>query len=429
MSVAAGGGTPSPLTMLDARGAELEHGWPDALPGGGIVFTVSQRGRDPHLEIVSRAGARSRLSVPALGQAQFVASGHLVYSYLGNLQAVAFDTETSRMRGVPVTIAKGIQSDTGSGNLGRSGFAVSRSGTLVWLRASVEDARSRVVRVDRRGRYLPLPIAADVYQTPRMSPDGRYLAIVARPGVMTREIRIFDMRRPGHLVTTLQGGDNQSPAWMPDSRRITFGSNRDGLQKIYVAAIGRGEPRPLFSIDVAVPRNPAVWLRTPPLLALYEIDPVRRRDVMIYRVDKFVLPVAVTTANERSPALAPDGTRLAYVSDSSGVDEIYVKPLDERAEPTQLTDGGGTEPVWTKDGLFYRRDDQVMLVQWKGGEALPPREVLDGVFERDPGANLAAYDVEQGGGFFVMLKSALAPGEVRIVQHWDTELGRLVRVN
>jgi serine/threonine-protein kinase len=426
MTVSSEGGTPVPLTTLSAREGELEHGWPHELPGGGIVFTVSQRGRDPHLEVVSKTGGRARLQVPAIGQSQFVSSGHLVYSYLGNLLAVAFDPETSQTRGVPVVIAKGIQSETSFGNLGRSGFAVSRSGTLAWLRASPEDARSRVVRVDRTGRYVPLPIPPGVYQTPRISPDGRYLAVVARPGVMTREIRIFDGRKPERLVTTLAGGDNQSPAWMPDGRRLTFGSNRDGLQKIYVATIGRGGSRPLFSIDVSVPRNPAAWLKKPPLLALYEIDPVRRRDVMVYRVDKFVLPVAVTMANERSPVLSPDGLFMAYVSDDSGRDEIYVKPLEAAGEAIRVTDGGGTEPVWTPEGLFYRRDDQLLLAPWKNGSAQMPEEILEGSFERDPGANLAAYDVDPKRQFFIMLKRALIPRELRIVRNWGTELEQLV---
>ncbi len=428
MVVPSGGGTPVPLTTLGAREGELEHGWPHMLPEGNVLFTVSQRGRDPHLEVVSKTGVRTRLQVPAIGQSQFVASGHLVYSYLGNLLAVAFDPKTSQTRGVPVVIAKGIQGDMSFGNLGRSGFAVSRSGTLAWLRASSEDARSRVVRVDRTGRYAPLPIPPDVYQTPRISPDGRYLAIVVRPGVMTREIRIVDVRKPERPVSILAGGDNQSPAWMPDSRRLTFGSNRDGLQKIYVASIARGDPKPLFSIDVSAPRNPAAWLRTPPLLALYEIDPARRRDVMVYRVGKFVLPVAATLANERSPALSPDGAVVAYVSDDTGRDEIYVKSIDSAAQPVRVTTGGGTEPVWTQEGLFYRHDDQLLLAPWKDGAAQMAHELFEGPFERDPGANLPAYDIDPKRQFFIMLKSALVPRELRIVRRWGTELEQLVPV-
>src|SRR4029453_1509405 len=115
--------------------------------------------------------------------------------------------------------------------------------TLAWLPASAEDARSLIVRVDRSGRYSPLSAPAEVYQTPRLSPDGRRLAVVVRPGVITREIRVLDVARPGRLLFAVQGGDNQSPAWMPDSQRLSFGSNRDGLQKIYTVAVA-GARRP-----------------------------------------------------------------------------------------------------------------------------------------------------------------------------------------
>ena len=108
-------------------------------PDGSIVFTVSERGRDPHLEVLSPEKQRTRLRVPIVGQAQFVETGHLVYSFLGNLMAVRFNPEERAIDGVPVVVAKGMQTFGGFGALGRSGFAVSRTGTLVWLRAGAQE--------------------------------------------------------------------------------------------------------------------------------------------------------------------------------------------------------------------------------------------------------------------------------------------------
>jgi hypothetical protein len=196
MQVPATGGTAAPLTSLSARDAELEHGWPHVLPDGAIVFSVSQRGRDPHVEVLSTDNKRQRLRVPIIGQAQFVETGHLVYSYLGNLMAVKFDLEKHTTTDVPIAIAKGIQTSSGFGVLGRSGFSVSRTGTLAWLRASPDDARSRLVRVDREGKMLMLLSTAETFQTPRVSVDGRRLAVVTRSGMMTRDIRIVDVSLP-----------------------------------------------------------------------------------------------------------------------------------------------------------------------------------------------------------------------------------------
>ena len=74
---------------------------PIALPDGSIVFTVSQRGRDPHFEVLSPERQRTRLRVPVIGQAQFMATGHLVYSFLGNLMAVRFDPANGQRTAYP----------------------------------------------------------------------------------------------------------------------------------------------------------------------------------------------------------------------------------------------------------------------------------------------------------------------------------------
>ena len=423
MEVASSGGAAAPLTTLNAKEEELEHGWPHALADGAIVFTISQRGRDPHVEVLARDKPRQRLRVPVIGQAQFVETGHLVYSYLGNLMAVRFDPEAHTISDVPVAIAKGIQTSAGFGVLGKSAFSVSRTGTLAWLRASPDDGRSRLVRVDRDGTVSPLASSTEVFQTPRLSPDGNRLAVVVRNGIMTREIRIVDAARPDRVSLTIAGGDNQSPAWM-DNRRLTFGSNREGLQKIYVASIDRkASPRPLFTADATVARNPASWSRPPRLLALYEIEPSRGRDVLVYRVGESVAPVAATNANERSPAVSPDGRWIAYVADTSGRDEVYVTRLDREADTIRLTNTGATEPLWTREGLVYREGDRMMLRALEKGVLADPRLLFEGYFERDPGSNLTAYDVDRQGRF-IMLKSANKPREIRIVQNWGGELPR-----
>ncbi|HKY19957.1 MAG TPA: hypothetical protein VJM31_01955 [Vicinamibacterales bacterium] len=416
MEVPAAGGVAVAVTRLDAEEGEIDHGWPHALSGGRVLFTVSQRGRDPHLEVLSSDGQRTRLRVPVVGQSQFIDTGHLVYGYLGSLMTVRFDADAMAIRGAPTPVAQRLHTSAGYGQLGRAGFAVSRTGTLVWVRAGAEDASSELVRVARDGRYETLAAPAAVYQTPRLSPDGRRLAVVVRSGVMTREIRVLDATRPQRVLFTIRGGDNQSPAWM-DSHRLTFGSNRDGLQKIYVATDDR-TPSALRGIGGAtVARNPAYWIRSPQLLALYEIDAVRRRDALVYRAGGSVEPAAATGANERSPALSPDGKWIAYVSDASGRDEVFVAPLDKSLEPLQMTSSGAVEPVWTREGLFFREADRMMLVTLDSGAK---REVFEGHFERDPGANLPAYDVDRQGNF-IMLRSVAKPRALRVVRYWARE--------
>lgn len=422
MEVPASGGTATPATELNAAEGELEHGWPHALPDGSIVFTVSQRGRDPHIEVLSPRRQRTRLRVPIIGQAQFVETGHLVYSFLGNLMAVKFDPSDGTTEGVPAAVARGVQTSSGFGALGRSGFSVSRTGTLVWVRAGADEARSLLVRVERNGTLSPLPASADALQTPRLSPDGRQIAVVARSGVMTREIRVVDAARPDRVTFTIHGGDNQSPAWM-DDRRLAFGSNRDGLQKIYVVSVGgKRPPVPLFTADATTARNPASWSRPPRLLSLYEIEPARGRNVLVYRIGESIAPVAATDANERSPSVSYDGRWIAYVSDASGRDAVYVARLDRAGDAVRVSSGEATEPVWAREGLFYREGESLVLRAFAGESLGEPQALFEGHFERDPGSNLPAYDVDPQGRFFIMLKSARQPRELRVVRNWGSEL-------
>ena len=302
------------------------------------MFTVSQRGRDPHVEVLSKNKERERLSVPIIGQAQFVETGHLVYSYLGNLMAVKFDAGAlDTTSGVPVAIAKGIQTSTGFGALGQIGvfgFAYWHAGLASRDRPTRGEAGSS--ESTPMARYRHLALSTEVFQTPRLSPDGRRLAVVVRSGIMTREIRIADAARPDNVMFTIAGGDNQSPAWM-DNRRLTFGSNRDGRSE-NLLGIGRRTrpPRSLFTADATAARNPAGWSRPPRLLALYEIEPSQGRDVLVYRVGESIAPVAATNANERSPSVSPDGSWIAYVVGYAG-SRRSVQSRDSIAMPRRFS--------------------------------------------------------------------------------------------
>ena len=209
-----------------------------------------------------------------------------------------------------------------------------------------------------------------------------------------------------------------------DNRRLTFGSNRDGLQKIYVcqsteAAAGAAVYR--RRDDGAQSRE----LGASGCCALYEIEPARGRNVLVYRIGESIAPVAATGANERSPAVSRDGRWIAYVSDASGRDEVYVARLD-RGRRGDAGDHRRARPNLYGDakGCFTAKGRASFCARSRAESLARPRDLFDGHFERDPGANLAAYDVDPQGRFFIMLKSALQPRELRVVQNWGTECSR-----
>jgi hypothetical protein len=100
-------------------------------------------------------------------------------------------------------------------------------------------------------------------------------------------------------------------------------------------------------------------------------------------------------------------------------------PLDRAGAAMQVTRDGATEPAWTREGLVYRQGENVVVRALQDRSLREPQVLFEGHFERDPGANLASYDVDPRGRFFVMLKSGLQPRELRVVRNWGTELGNL----
>jgi serine/threonine-protein kinase len=137
--------------------------------------------------------------------------------------------------------------------------------------------------------------------------------------------------------------------------------------------------------------------------------------------------VAVTSAAERIPAISRDGRWLAYASNESGRDEVYVLPFPPQASGrVQVSDQGGTQPAWAEDGqaLVYRRGNDFVRAELRatGGLAVTSRRVvLSGEF--DWGTRLhAAYDLHPDGERFVVV----APGEERpdliVVLNWFEEL-------
>jgi serine/threonine-protein kinase len=433
VKVPATGGAPQPLTQPDRRAGEIAHGWPQALPQGkGVLFTVSRRGRSSRIAVLPPGGGAPQLSLPTTGQARYVSTGYLVFGLLGDLLAVPFDADQLRVRGSPFTLAKELKSSRGFDELERTWFSASQQGSLVYVPGMSDDPSSVLVWVDREGRATPLSTTPGLYQSPRLSPEGKWLAVAIRFGPMTRDIWVHDIARDTRVRLIMEGGDNQSPVWMPDGRGLTFASNRSGAQKIYTASVGgRAEPQLLLAGGTAL--NPSSWSRDGRLLAYYDVDPDQGRDIWLLARAGQAAPVLATTANERSPALSPDGRWMAYVSDESGADEVYVRSIEKADTTRRISEAGGTEPVWSRDGgeIFYRQGDRMMVVPVVVRPSLSlgsAQRLFERQYVLDPGGNMPNYDVSPDGQRFVMLQSTDHPSELRVVLNWLTDVRKPAQV-
>jgi serine/threonine-protein kinase len=422
VAVDARGGRPAPLTRINAAEGELAHGWPHFLPENtALIFTIARRDKDPRIAILPPGTSVPRQLLPVHGAVQYVSSGHLVYALIGRLFALRFDASTLESRGGPIPLAESVAaSPRGFDALGQSTFAASRDGLVAYLPGSEQEPTNELVWVERDGTASTLTSSTVVHETPRLSPNGAQLAMVIRNGPFNRDVWVHDVLGGRRTKLTDEGSQNHSPVWSPDGREIAFASNRTGLQSIFVQPVtGIRAPRLLLGGEDT--HNPASWSRHA-TLAFYEVYGSAGRDIWLRLPDGHTRPVVATPANERAPALSPDGRWMAYTSDGSGTDEIYVQSVDG-GTPVRVSSTGGTEPLWSRDGreLFYRHADQMFAVPIVTDPSFQPGvavRLFARDFQLDPGDNLPNYDVAPDGRF-LMVRRTDDPVDLRVILNWQ----------
>jgi Tol biopolymer transport system component/predicted Ser/Thr protein kinase len=425
------GGVLQPLSLLGKGDASLR--WPDFLPGGkavlfssgtaGALFSNAQVGVQP----IGR-GERKSLIQGGLFP-RYAPSGHLVYAQGGNLMAVPFDLQRLTVTGTGGPVAEGVmQSPTN----GHAQFSFSSTGSLVYGPGDVQATQLRLVWVSRNGQEQPLAAPANSYLNPRVSPDGRRVAI----GISSQESQVwqYDLSRETLTRFTFEGTVNGYPDWTPDGKRIAFISNKEGpLNVFWQLADGSGGLERLTTSDDL--QTPNSWSPDGKLLAFNEITPGSGIDIWVLRLDDRKAELFLQKPfNVSAPRFSPDGRWMAYVSDESGRYEVYVQPYPGPGGKWQISTDGGTEPVWNPNGreLFYRSSDKMMAVDIATQPAFTvgkPRMLFAGQYQPTP-VTFPNYDVSPDGQRFLMLKpieqSQAAPNQINVVLNWFEELKQKV---
>jgi len=418
--VSATGGTPEALTTPDPAQGEVEHRWPEILPDGRAVLFTAWGGSLGRARIAARSlvGDVSK-SLTDGTTPHFSATGHLVYYQAGTLMAVAFDSARLELTADPVSLQEAVKVTVP----GAADFALSREGTMVTMPASKPDRK--VVELDRRGKATTLLDAADDYWFPRLSPDGRRLAIGIGPDIWVFELAGLTRTRVTHDTTTIFFPFT----WSRDGSRIVFSKveNKLGLDLYTTAADGTGQPV-LFSRGEyrqwATSSSPVSNT-----VALYEQHPVTLRDIWMLSPDNNRAKLVATPYQERAARFSPDGNWIAYVSNDSGRDEVYVLATSGAGEKRTVSTEGGTEPVWAASGreIFYRNGDRLMVAPIETVPAFRigrPQILFESAHERDRGSGTANpnYDISRDGQRFFMIQPPVTPSHAVVVLNWFEEL-------
>lgn len=416
------GGEPELLTPSEEVGS-TQHRWPGFLPDGRRVLFILQTLEGPRLAIFDLE-RRERTLVPGVqnvAKARYVPSGHLLFAQEGALLAARFDPVEGRLLDAPVPLVSGMAMES---IYGSANFAASAAGTLVYAAGEATPPGS-LTWVDRSGREEPAVDHRAPFEHPHLSPDGSRLAVEVGSEVGGRQVELFDLERGTRTVLTGEARSAQ-PIWHPDGRRITVVSDRAGNWDLYLAtASGRGDLEPLLVEPLE--QWLGSWTPDGETLVFYQVDPETARDLWVLDVaDGEARPYRATPANERGVRLSPDGRWLAYVSDESGRDEVYVESFPEPGSRWTISTAGGVEPVWPRDGteLFYREGDRMMAVTMEAEEGFEPslpRLLFDGPYAEEIVGN-PNYDVAPDGRFLMIRREEPASSRLHVILNWDQEL-------
>jgi serine/threonine-protein kinase len=349
-----------------------------------------------------------------------VVDGTLVYATTaGVMMGVPIDVAKRRLLGPPVQLNDNVSVNVGTG---QARAAIARTGTLFYQ--SGTDV-SRVVVAGAGGIARVLLDDRRDYSFPRLSPDGRQLALTIG-SADHRDVWVGDLGSGTLSRLTTDGVTSERPEWSPDGRRVLYRTDRGGRTAIWWRPADlSAEATPLLTgkdLDLfeAVLSPDARYI-------VYQLDTLGAD--IYYRAltgDTTARPVANSaTAIENMPRLSPDGRWVAFTTNESGRDEVVVQPFPGPGGRVQVSTGGGTEPVWSRDGrrLFYRGERQLMAAVVRPGPAFAvvARDTMLAdtyMYASNPHAN---YDVMPDGTHFVFLEPDNA-GELIVVTNWTAVL-------
>src|ERR1700674_744031 len=232
-----------------------------------------------------------------------------------------FDPQRLTATGAAVPMVEGVLQSPITGAVQ---YSLSVTGSLVYVPGGVQAAQSRLVWVNRNGAEQRVAAPPHVYVIPRLSPDGRRIAV----GITEQDSQVwlYDFSRETLTRLTFEGDTNLAPVWTPDGKRIAFNSDRKGPINIYwQLADGSGGLEQLTTSEHL--HAPMSWSPDGQLLVFVEVDPTTQRDIWVLRMgDRKAQPFLQTRFDEGEPRFSPDGRWLAYISNESGRYEIYVQP-------------------------------------------------------------------------------------------------------
>jgi dipeptidyl aminopeptidase/acylaminoacyl peptidase len=313
---------------------------------------------------------------------------------------------------------------------------ISVDGVLAYAARDPLASRFELCWLAPDGTLETLALPPREYQTPRISPDGKRMVVGIGPGGgRASDLWVHDFER-GSMTRLTFDEKSATPSWTDAGRRVVYASTGGGQGSFRIKlADGSDEGEPLAEFTDPLPRFPAGLTPDGQLLLFATQGTAGTASDILYwsRSDQSEHALARTSAGENFPALSPDGAWIAYVTDESGVRQVFVQAFPERSGRWQVSEGGGTCPVWSRDGreLFYvdgRRIRAVSLSTQPSFSSGPPRTVAELDF-LPSSESLVNFDAAPDGRLLLVRGTSQASfdSHVNVVLGWGAALRRARR--
>ncbi len=353
------GGAPVLIADVTADGPPR---FPVVLPDNrGLLLTVGGIPSANRISVLP-AGTTAPRRLTAGTSARYLSTGHILFWREGSLWVAPFDVTRLELTGdaVPAVNRVGV-----SGH-GDAHFAIAENGTLAYIPA-VDAPRRTLVWVDRKGNESALEAPAGPYVAPRISPDGKKIALAYRTDAI-EDLWVHDLERRTTEAVVAEPASEWLTGWTADSQRVLFTSRRAGPFHLFSRrANGLGEIEPVAD-------RISVLFGSSPDYRRILIEDERAAEAQYVGIlsldDKSIRPLWKSDGLVNAAQFSPDGAWIAYSSREAGNEQVWVRPYPEvDSNRWRISTDGGQFPRWSADGrtIFYQRGPAMMAVTVRTG--------------------------------------------------------------
>jgi serine/threonine-protein kinase len=393
------------------------------------------------IEVVSLDTGISKPLIAGGTFPRYVNTGHIVFARAGSLFAVPFDIDRLETSGEPVRVVENVLLEPD----GAAQFDIADNGTLIYIGGGLREVLRRLVWIDRKGNVEPLPLRPDQYQVPSLSPDGRRVAVTINKGANS-DIWMAELDAGSPIRLTTDPNEDLAPLWAPDGLKIAFSSEMSGTppQLHWLSLDDSANPEIIIKDEESIVDTPESFSSDGRHLAFTSFDlngfagpdQWTASDIVVATLNDSKWsyePFANSQFSEHSPAFSPDNRWIAYVSDETGIEQVYVRSFVNPGAMKSVSIDGGTEPLFNSNGreIFYRNGDTLMSrgVDMTGNSVTftgSPKNLfkIQSWYSHDLGPIGRNYTVTRDGQRFLVIQSpdGSSVHMIKVATNWFEEL-------